>query len=213
MSTDAPPRIAYYDLPAAHAELADALAVHDRFDAVFTQGGSTGTVRAFLDAGHPMVPMAGEAENGFRKLIAAHSDEGLKGLSYGQSPGLVAQCCGDRRVRVTDPLPGLSALSCAPTVGSSLAPTERMSCTATYGVTQADVDSGEIVNTATAIGEDSAGGGSVSDQDSVSTTTAQNPSIGITKSFLANADEDALQHAKGEHSQQGGQCQPKLGAR
>ncbi len=69
---------------------ADALAVHDHFDAVFTQGGSTGTVRAFIDAGHPMVPMAGEAENGFRKQIAALKDEGLKGLSYGQSPGLVA---------------------------------------------------------------------------------------------------------------------------
>jgi ribose transport system substrate-binding protein len=69
---------------------ADALAVHGAFDAVFTQGGSTGTVRAFLDAGHPMVPMAGEAENGFRKLIAQHADDGLKGLSYGQSPGLVA---------------------------------------------------------------------------------------------------------------------------
>lgn len=69
---------------------ADALAVHDHFDAVFTQGGSTGTVRAFIDAGHPMVPMAGEAENGFRKQIAALSGDGLKGLSYGQSPGLVA---------------------------------------------------------------------------------------------------------------------------
>ncbi len=69
---------------------ADALAVHGQFDAVFTQGGSTGTVRAMIDAGHPMVPVAGEAENGFRKLIAEHADEGLKGLSYGQSPGLVA---------------------------------------------------------------------------------------------------------------------------
>ncbi len=69
---------------------ADALAVHGHFDAVFTQGGSTGTVRAFIDAGHPMVPMAGEAENGFRKQIAALKDEGLKGFSYGQSPGLVA---------------------------------------------------------------------------------------------------------------------------
>jgi ribose transport system substrate-binding protein len=69
---------------------ADALAVHGRFEGVFTQGGSTGTVRAFLDAGHPMVPMAGEAENGFRKLIAEHKDKGLKGYSYGQSPGLVA---------------------------------------------------------------------------------------------------------------------------
>ena len=32
-----------------------------------------------MDARHPFVPMAGEAENGFRKLIAKHSDEGLKG--------------------------------------------------------------------------------------------------------------------------------------
>lgn len=69
---------------------ADALAVHGRFVAAFTQGGSTGLVRAFIDAGHPMVPMAGEGENGFRKYIAQNKDKGLKGLSYGQSPGLVA---------------------------------------------------------------------------------------------------------------------------
>src|SRR5215203_4720147 len=69
---------------------ADAIAVHRRFDGVFTQGGSTGTVRAMMDAGHPFVPMAGEAENGYRKLIAQHANEGLKGWSYGQSAGLVA---------------------------------------------------------------------------------------------------------------------------
>lgn len=69
---------------------ADAIAVHGQFDGVFTQGGSTGTVQALIDAGHPFVPVAGEAENGFRKLIAAHSDEGLLGISIGQSPGLVA---------------------------------------------------------------------------------------------------------------------------
>ena len=69
---------------------ADALAVHGKFVAAFTQGGSTGLVRAFMDAGHPMVPMAGEGENGFRKYIAEYKDKGLKGLSYGQSPGLVA---------------------------------------------------------------------------------------------------------------------------
>ena len=54
------------------------------------EGGSTGTVQAMMDAGHPFVPVAGESENGFRKLIAEHSDEGLKGISIGQSPGLVA---------------------------------------------------------------------------------------------------------------------------
>jgi ribose transport system substrate-binding protein len=70
--------------------VADALAVHGNFVAAFTQGGSTGLVRALLDAGHPMIPIAGEGENGFRKYIAQYKDKGLKGFSYGQSPGLVA---------------------------------------------------------------------------------------------------------------------------
>ena len=47
-------------------------------------------VRAMMDAGHPFMPMAGEGENGFRKLIAEHSADGLKGSSAGQSPALVA---------------------------------------------------------------------------------------------------------------------------
>src|SRR5690606_2902109 len=79
-----------WDDGTAQKVTADALAVHGTFDAVITQGGSTGTVQALLDAGHPMVPIGGEAENGFRKLVAQHSDAGLKGLSIGQSPGLVA---------------------------------------------------------------------------------------------------------------------------
>jgi len=47
-------------------------------------------VQAMIDSGHPFVPVTGESENGFRKLVAKHSDEGLKGISIGQSPGLVA---------------------------------------------------------------------------------------------------------------------------
>src|SRR3546814_13776825 len=43
-----------------------------------------------IDAGHPFVPVAGEAENGFRKLCAQHASEGLLCSSAGQSPGLVA---------------------------------------------------------------------------------------------------------------------------
>jgi ribose transport system substrate-binding protein len=79
-----------WDDGTAQKATADALAVHGKFDAVFTQGGSTGSVRAMIDAKHPFVPMAGEGENGYRKLIAKHANEGLKGLSYSQSPGLVA---------------------------------------------------------------------------------------------------------------------------
>jgi ribose transport system substrate-binding protein len=57
---------------------------------VFTQGGSDGTVRAMMDAKHPFVPMSGEGENRFRIQIADHAKDGLKGMSYGQSPALVA---------------------------------------------------------------------------------------------------------------------------
>jgi ribose transport system substrate-binding protein len=79
-----------WDDGTAQKATADALAVHGKFEAVFTQGGSTGSVRAMMDAKHPFVPMAGEGENGYRKLIAKHAGEGLKGLSYSQSPGLVS---------------------------------------------------------------------------------------------------------------------------
>jgi ribose transport system substrate-binding protein len=79
-----------WDDGTAQKVTADAIAVHGPFDAVITQGGSTGTLQALLDAKHPLVPIGGAAENGFRKLIARHSGEGLAGLSTGQSPGLVA---------------------------------------------------------------------------------------------------------------------------
>jgi ribose transport system substrate-binding protein len=70
--------------------VADAVAVHKNFDGMFVQGGSTGAVRALIDAKHKMIPVAGEAENGFRKLCAAGAKDGLVCASLGQSPGLVA---------------------------------------------------------------------------------------------------------------------------
>ena len=79
-----------WDDGTAQKVTADAIAVHEKFEAVLVQGGTTGAVQAMIDAGHPMVPVAGESENGFRKLVAAKSEEGLKGISIGQSPGLVA---------------------------------------------------------------------------------------------------------------------------
>ena len=55
-----------WDDGTAQKVTADAIAVHKKFDGITVQGGSTGTVRAMIDAGHPFVPVAGEAENGFR---------------------------------------------------------------------------------------------------------------------------------------------------
>jgi ribose transport system substrate-binding protein len=79
-----------WDDGTAQKVVADALAVHGKFDGMYVQGGSTGAVRALIDAKHPLIPVAGEAENGFRKLCAERSKEGLSCLSVGQSPGLVA---------------------------------------------------------------------------------------------------------------------------
>jgi ribose transport system substrate-binding protein len=79
-----------WDDGTAQKVVADALAVHKNFDGMFVQGGSTGAVRALMDAGHPFIPVSGEAENGFRKLCAQHEAEGLLCASAGQSPGLVA---------------------------------------------------------------------------------------------------------------------------
>jgi len=79
-----------WDDGTAQKVVADAVAVHKKFDGMFVQGGSTGAVRALIDAKHPMIPVAGESENGFRKLCAERAKDGLVCASLGQSPGLVA---------------------------------------------------------------------------------------------------------------------------
>jgi ribose transport system substrate-binding protein len=79
-----------WDDGTAQKATADAIAIHKKFDGVYVQGGSTGTVRALLDAKHPMIPISGETENGFRKLCAANADKGLHCSSAGTGPAQVA---------------------------------------------------------------------------------------------------------------------------
>jgi ribose transport system substrate-binding protein len=79
-----------WDDGTAQKASADAIATQKHFDGITVQGGSTGTVRAFMDAKHPFVPVGGETENGFRKLCAAHSGDGLKCASGGTGPAQVA---------------------------------------------------------------------------------------------------------------------------
>jgi ribose transport system substrate-binding protein len=79
-----------WDDGTAQKATADAIAIHKKFDGVYVQGGSTGTVRAILDSKHPMVPISGETENGFRKLCAQHAAKGLHCSSSGTGPAQVA---------------------------------------------------------------------------------------------------------------------------
>ncbi|WP_373396586.1 hypothetical protein V8V91_17740 [Algoriphagus halophilus] len=54
-------------------------------------------------------------------------------------------------VTVSDPLSGLSAITPGPV---TLAPGENQVFTATYTITQSDMDAGQVDNTATATGND-----------------------------------------------------------
>src|SRR5215212_5481507 len=78
-----------WDPGKAQTATATALAANPDFAGVWCQGGTDGVVRAFIDAGIPIPPVAGESENGFRKQMVEYKDQ-FKGLSIGQSPGLVA---------------------------------------------------------------------------------------------------------------------------
>ncbi|HET7503849.1 MAG TPA: sugar ABC transporter substrate-binding protein [Kofleriaceae bacterium] len=82
--------IGKWDDGTAQKATADAIAVHKKFDGIYVQGGSTGTVRALLDSKHPMIPISGETENGFRKLCAANAAKGLHCSSTGTGPAQVA---------------------------------------------------------------------------------------------------------------------------
>ncbi|MCP5028597.1 MAG: DUF11 domain-containing protein, partial [Actinomycetia bacterium] len=87
---------------------------------------------------------------------------------------------------VTDPLPGLSAVSCATT---SLAPTETVTCTATYSVTQTDVDAGQISSTGTAAGSAPNGAGVVA-TDIHAAPIDRTPGLALTKVITDNDDAD-----------------------
>lgn len=112
-------------------------------------------------------------------------------------------------VTVTDPLVGLSAISGNPI--ASLAPGANATLTATYTITQADVNNGNVTNTATASSNE--GATDVSDGDGPTTdgnadtdptndptvvTLTQTPAIAIIKTGIRLDDNDDGAAAKDE---------------
>jgi uncharacterized repeat protein (TIGR01451 family) len=90
-------------------------------------------------------------------------------------------------VAVTDPKSGLSALSYSwPGQPGTLAPGQAMTATATYVLTQADVNTGAVQNTATAHGTPPAGSAVTAD-DTATVTVPSAPAITLTKSGSLDA--------------------------
>ncbi len=75
----------------------------------------------------------------------------------------------------------LSAITC-PAGAASLAPGAHVSCTATYTVTQADIDAGVVSNTATASGQDPAGDTVASAPSTAMLSVTADPGLTLVKS-------------------------------
>ena len=87
--------------------------------------------------------------------------------------------------------PGLSSITLVwPGADGVLAPTEVATGTATYTLTQADIDNGSITNDATATGEFN--GAPVSADDAVTVTFAQNAALSFDKTVALPAGSTGL---------------------
>ncbi|WP_338484898.1 hypothetical protein VM636_15725 [Streptomyces sp. SCSIO 75703] len=79
------------------------------------------------------------------------------------------------------------AVDCPADRAAALAPGTQMTCTATYTVTQADVDAGSITNSATATGTPPSGEPPVSPPSEVTVPAPSDPALKVVKSSSAGA--------------------------
>ncbi len=79
-----------WDETKAHDAMASILAAHPNISGVWASGGDTGVAQAFIDAGHPWVPIAGEEDNGFARIIIQNASKGLKGTTVSNPPAVGA---------------------------------------------------------------------------------------------------------------------------
>ncbi len=79
-----------WDSSVAQTNTAAVLPSLPKIDGVWAQGGTDGILKAFLAAGRPLPPTAGESENGFREFMSgAKTGRKVPGYSIGQPTYLV----------------------------------------------------------------------------------------------------------------------------
>lgn len=76
-----------WDTGTSQKVVSDALATHGQFDGVVSQHGAAGTINAMQAAGHPIVPMGVDGENGVRMLM---DELDIPGISASQAPAMSA---------------------------------------------------------------------------------------------------------------------------
>lgn len=77
-----------WDSSVAQRNTATNIASLPKIQGIWCQGGTDGVIKAFIAAGRPLPPVAGEAENGFRKFMTGYRGHKVDGLSIGQPPFL-----------------------------------------------------------------------------------------------------------------------------
>jgi uncharacterized repeat protein (TIGR01451 family) len=91
-------------------------------------------------------------------------------------------------VSLEDPLAGLSDITCEPALAELvLEPGDTVTCTAEYTISQADLDAGEVANSAAVTAVDP-GQEQVTDDDQTTVPAIQNPLIGLVKSAELDGD-------------------------
>jgi ribose transport system substrate-binding protein len=107
-----------WDTGTVQKVVADALAAHGHFDAVMSQHGGQGVINAFKDAGHPMVPMGLDGENGTRRLAVENK---VPFISVEQHPAMSAVAMdGAVRLLQGHELPVLVALPSTGVLGKDM---------------------------------------------------------------------------------------------
>jgi ribose transport system substrate-binding protein len=77
-----------WDSATAERNTAAILPSLPQIDGIWCQGGTDGVLKAFIAANRTLPPTAGEAENGFRKLMIGYMGHKVDGISIGQPPFL-----------------------------------------------------------------------------------------------------------------------------